>query len=201
MDHSDSAQVQAEQKKLSATVLWLNEKYRDISLSGGTREHIAYACLDTALEHQMAIELLGRASLYGSMHALLRSLFEAFIRGSWFARCATDDEIEYFRRKDDIKKGFGTLVKEVETALGHQEAVLTNIKLKSWDAMNSFTHTGVAQLSRRSGANALELAFPERDIISVLRAAGSMGLLAAMEMATIAGLEDLARETLTQAKS
>ena len=59
-------------------------------------------CFDVSLEYQKAIVLLIENKLIGSAFSLVRLQFEAYIRGLWLIRCATEPEIEKF--KQDILK-------------------------------------------------------------------------------------------------
>lgn len=206
MTHSNEllkdARVIAALADLSSLVQWLNQKYTAIRIEGDTRASIATGCLDVALEHQMGIEALARFGLYGSMLALLRVLFEALIRGIWIARCATDTEVEYFRTNDKIKddKSFETLVIETEAGIGNTTKTLLKVKQQSWKELNSFTHTGMLQIARRHGDGTLGPNYSVEDVVRALNGAGVLGLLAAIEMATIAGIEALAIETLERSR-
>jgi hypothetical protein len=185
-------------RELTDLARWINDRYR-IQLPTDRRARMANGCFDAALEFQAAIQLLATHELYGSMLALVRVLFEAFIRGSWLARCATDEQLEHFLAHDDIPKTFDTLVVEVECAIGNQLGTLLALKRNAWGMMNSFTHTGMLQIACRNSEGTTGANYTADDVETALRLAGVLGLLSAIEMATTAGNEALALETLERA--
>ena len=52
-----------------------------------------------------------------------------------------------------------------------------NLKQRSWDALNSYTHTGVLQLGRRFTGDKLEPSYKDGEKIEVIRTATTMLLL------------------------
>jgi hypothetical protein len=192
--------VQRAQDDLTGLVHWLNEHYTGIQCPGDPRARTANGCLDMALEHQMAIELLSRAGLFGSMLGLVRLTLESLIRGIWFARAASDEELARFQRTDNLAKSFETLVVDVERVIGNDLQTLLNLKRNSWDAMNSFTHTGMMQIVRRNSEEATGPNYSIDDVVTGLTLAGVLGLAASIEMATVCGNEALARATLERSR-
>ena len=114
---------------------------------------MAFACLDLAVEHQAGIAVLADQPLWGPAFALLGIQFEAFIRGVWLARCATDDQLAWFKDgKLDKHRKFHELVTAVEKALKHDGGALTKLRAQSWAMFNDFTHTGFQHVVRRNSA-------------------------------------------------
>lgn len=133
------------------------------------------AFIDQAFEHHAAIILLIRSSLFGSAFALLRPLVEIVFRGVWIAACATDTEIKRFREKDEIDHSFGEMAKAIDAACGID--YFHNLKQKSWDALNSYTHTGILQLGRRFTVDKLIPSYKDEEKIEVIRTGTTMLLL------------------------
>lgn len=133
------------------------------------------AFIDQAFEHHAAIILLTRSALFGSAFALLRSVVEIVFRGVWIAACATPAEITRFRDKDEINRTFGEMAKAIDAACGIN--YFDNLKQQSWDALNSYTHTGVLQLGRRFTGDKLEPSYKDGEKIEVIRTATTMLLL------------------------
>lgn len=179
---------------LESVIRWIDEHSKELDIAGDARYLIAAACFDTVLEHQAAVALLAKSELYGSAHALLRVIAESFIRGMWFARCATDDEVATFQ-KDELEKGIRTLVREVEAALGNATDMLSQMIAQRWNSLCSFAHTGFKQVRRRYTGAMLKPNYPEFEVFQALRFAGSIGLLAASELAQLSKNEPLVRAT------
>jgi hypothetical protein len=94
---------------------------------------MAFGCLDLAVEHQSGIAVLADQPLWGPAFALLRIQFEAFIRGVWLARSATEDQLAWFvEGKLGKHRKFHELVTAVEEALKHDGAALTKLRQQSW---------------------------------------------------------------------
>jgi hypothetical protein len=104
---------------------------------------------DLALEHHQAILSLTRNQLYGSALSLVRPIFEMLYKAHWIGFCGTDKQAEKLLKDDNaIGLTMGTIVEQVDQKLG-TEGFFTNLKKQSWEAMNSYTHSGILQLTRR----------------------------------------------------
>ena len=185
--------------KSEELIQWLDQHIDGIEISSEERPRIAAGCLDTALEHHQAILLLVSRSLFGSAFALVRLLFEAYIRGIWLHRCASDPELELFKA-EKLDKKFGTFIEEIERIEGFEAGVLSDTKLKSWRAMNSYTHSGFIQIVRRNTASTIEPNYTEDEILEALNFVNAIGLLSALEISHLARSEELANSILEKAE-
>ena len=124
-------------------IKWLDEQINDTEFKSEVRSQIAVSCLDLTLEYQKAIVVLISQSLYGSAFALVRVIFEAYVRGVWLYRCASDADLELFMDdKLDQKKKIGRLIEDLEKLPGFNRGVLSKAKTAWFDAMCSYTHSG-----------------------------------------------------------
>ncbi|MBK8651898.1 MAG: hypothetical protein IPN23_09370 [Elusimicrobia bacterium] len=187
-------------EKLIELVAWIDEATKGLKLPGDRRARIASACFDVAIEHQAAIALLSRAKLFGSVYALLRVLFEAFVRGAWLFHCATDADLDRFQ-KGKLKKKFNELIEEAETKVGAKDSALSSIHGKAWSAMNSFTHTGFMQVLRRNSEEKTGPNYDPNEITLVQKLAGVLGVFTAFELAAVAGDDKLCRSVLEKHKT
>lgn len=96
---------------------WIDKSIDGIDIPSETRFRLAGACLGVALEHHKAIILLIKHRLYGSAFAMVRPLFESYVRGVWLHRCASDSDINLFTA-DKLNYSFGKLIQDVETLPG-----------------------------------------------------------------------------------
>jgi len=183
-DHLTPA-IRAAYSDLVSVILWIDEHSKEIDITGDARSLIAAGCFDMALEHQAAIALLVEKQHNGSALALMRVIAEAFIRGMWIARCATDEEVERFQKDNEPQKSLRTLVTEVETAVGNETDTLSNMVKKQWSTLCSFTHTGFRQIVRRYSGALLKPNYPDDEVTHALNFAASIGLLATIELAAL----------------
>lgn len=127
------------------------------------RNRVSGALFDIVLDHAKAIIILFDNQIYPSAYALARPLFEGFVRASWLLHCATDADIEFLIKKDKFKHSFGEMLECVEKELGWPKA-LSKAKGNAWNAMHSYTHGGLNQISRRITFSAIEPVIDEEEL-------------------------------------
>lgn len=157
---------------------------RLISLLPGTpigpdkRSRLAASYVDIALEHHRAITELVKIECYGSACALVRPLYEAAARGMWIMFCATSQEVVTIYTQDDhyLLRNTEQLVKSVEARIG-PTANLLSFDNRLWKTLNSYTHSGLAQLGRRGYRGAKDHGYGERTIVEALDNSTSILLL------------------------
>ena len=180
-------------------IQWADSKIDGLEISSDDRPRIAASCLDTALEHQKAIILLIANKLYGSAFALIRLLFEAYVRGVWLNYCANDKEIDKFK-KGKLDKQFGELIKDIEKNDGYNVGTLSRAKRTGWKVMNSFTHSGFPQIIRRNTESTIEPNYEIEEIEKAINFTNAIGLLSCLEISFLAKKEDFSIEILEKIK-
>jgi len=185
--------------KSEKLIQWMEERVYGLEISADERTRIAASCHDVAMEHHKSIILLVSHSLYGSAFALVRLIYEAYIRGVWLHRCASNKEIERFK-KGKIDKVFGVLITEIEGVEGYEIGTLSNVKETSWNNMNSYTHSGFNQIARRITESSIEPNYDEKEINQCIYFATVIGLMSALEIVLMAKNEKLGLEFLEAIK-
>jgi hypothetical protein len=122
-------------------------------------------------------------------------LVESVVRGLWLLNSASDDQVARFRN-GKLDLSFGQLTSAIELSVGDEKEVLSNFKSRSWSFMNDLTHTGSAHIARRINVEELKVSYPESELVASLAVAGAFGLVAAAQLAVLAGQQDLARNVL-----
>jgi len=176
-------------------IQWADSKIDGLEISSDDRPRIVASCLDIALEHQKAIILLIANKLYGSAFALIRLLFEAYVRGLWLNYCANDKEIEKFK-KGKLDKKFVKLIEDIEKVDGYNGGTLSSAKQAGWKVMNSFTHSGFSQIIRRNTESSIEPNYEMEEIEEAITFANAIGLLSCLEISFLAKKEKLSIEIL-----
>lgn len=180
-------------------IQWADLKIDGLEVSSDDRPRIVASCLDIALEHQKAIILLLANKLYGSAFALIRLLFEAYVRGLWLNYCANDKEINKFK-KDKMDKEFGKLIEDIEKIDGYNVGTLSKAKKAGWKVMNSFTHSGFNQIVRRNTKSTVEPNYEVEEIEEAINFTNAIGLLSCLEISFLAKKEKLSIEILEKIK-
>ncbi|WP_350586235.1 DUF5677 domain-containing protein [Pseudoalteromonas sp. RB2-MNA-CIBAN-0110] len=164
-------------------LLILENALNHIKLPRTDKVMVASSYYSICMEHYRSILILVELKLYSSASALLRCLFESYVKGLWFYYCSGECDIALLR-KDEFKKQFGMLVKEIEEK---KVKGLSNAKSNNWDILNGLTHSGAGQLSRRISGDQIGSNFNEAFIAETISFANDYGLLAAGELALISG--------------
>lgn len=112
------------------------------------RLRLAAAYTSLALEHHEAITRLIRSDLHGSAMALVRVVFEILFQSHWMYGCAKPNQVEKIAKAHFDFPMMSTLVGEVD-AIFETGGFFAEVKKRGWKAMNSYTHSGVLQLSSR----------------------------------------------------
>lgn len=180
-------------------IRWTEKRIHGLEFTFDGRKEIVAGCLDVAIEHHKAIILLIANQYYGAAFSLVRVIFETWVRGLWLNYCASDKEIEKF--KDNIlDKKFHELVEEVEKVDGYREGTISTVKEAGWNAMNSFTHSGYAQIERRFGETSIEPNYDLEEIEEVIDFTNATGLLCCLEISFLANDEELSLELIEEIK-
>jgi hypothetical protein len=113
----------------------------------------AATLLTVTIDHAQGIRILLDKGAYPSAAALMRVVFETYIRAMWLRECANEKQVETFINKDKVVSTegksipFKSLVKAVE-ASHNLPAYLSEIQANVWSGLNSLTHGGNIQLAR-----------------------------------------------------
>jgi hypothetical protein len=174
-------------------------KIEGLEFPASDRNRVAAACFHQALEHHEAIVRLVRLRLYGSAFALVRPLFESYVRAIWLGKCANDSDLGRFH-KGKLNKEFGALVSDIEAHEGYNVGVIARVKSASWRAMNDFTHGGPLQIIRRITNDSIAANYANDEVAEALSFAGAIGLLATSEIALLANRIDIATGLLEDMK-
>ncbi len=185
MNLSDAIQKSAE---------WINkcnEQIDSVPLNSDEKTRVVAALFHLSLEHHGSIHQLVLLEHYGSAFALLRPQFEAHIRGLWFQRSATKEQLKSFT-KDNEPPTINWLLQKIEEIPEFSEGVLSSFKRKIWSVLCSFTHGGYVQVSWRMTSKEIKVDFKEDHLVSLITTSSSMSLLTYNALAVLADNTKLA---------
>lgn len=163
-------------------VEWIDDLVNEVPYENVDRHNVANACFATALEHHHAVVTLIHMRLYGSAFAILRALYEAYVRGMWLELCASDRQIEAFVA-GERPPSIAVLIASIEEHPAFPSSKLSEVKSKSWDSMCSYAHTGALQVQRWINHDGVGSNHSPDEISEVLRFSNMFGLLAACGVA------------------
>ncbi|CAG4882265.1 conserved protein of unknown function [Georgfuchsia toluolica] len=157
----------------------LHDLTNEVEMWQTNKNRAAAASFGIALDHHAAIVFLMKNTFYSSSFALLRILFETYLRGLWLKHCATDAQVSGFFRGDEPPK---TMIVEIESTEAFKSGVLSRIKKANWNAMCDFTHTGGLHLQRWQSQDAVEPTFEPDELEECLNCAELFGVMAGLEL-------------------
>jgi hypothetical protein len=198
---SETAEVVAAIRELQEVTLWIQQHTDGMQLLADPRSRMAFGCLDLAIEHQAGIAVLADQPFWGAAFALLRCELDAFVRGVWLARCASDADLRAFQKRGLRDKAFAKMTAEVERALAHRRGVLTRLAISSWGMLSDFTHTGFQHVVRRNSPTHTGPNYPDGEKVHALRLATAIGLAAVVEFAGLSGNREIALAATERAKA
>lgn len=180
-------------------IQWEDNKIDGLEFKVNGRRELVASSLDVALEHQKAIIMLIANKYYGSAFSLIRILFETYVRSLWLNYCATEKDLDDFK-KNKLRKKFYELISDVEKIEGYNGGTLSKAKKAGWAAMNSFTHSGYTQIERRFGKSSIEPNYDEKEIDEAINFTNATGLLCCLEISFLTNDEVFMQELLEKMK-
>jgi len=130
---------------------------------------VAATLFVVAIDHAQGVKFLLQSKAYPSAFALLRIIFETYIRGMWIERCANKFQLNNFVDNDKIvtKKNkkliFGDMALEVEKEHQFSE-YFSEIKNYTWAGLNSLTHSGRIQLHNNFDGNSIKHCYNDKHV-------------------------------------
>ena len=160
------------------------------------RSQLASACWHVAIGHSMAIVVLVHETLHGSALALMRPLFEAYVRGMWLMYAATNEDID--RAGRDQFPSYSDIVTGLDKSHHFSSRPFSAMKHQTWKRLCSLTHTGSQQILARLTPQGLGYNYQDSEILEALHWADMLTLLVVVAFANLTANEPLAREALGQ---
>jgi hypothetical protein len=127
------------------------------------RTTVVIGFISILVEHQEAFLLLAVREMFGSAFALGRPIVEGMYRALWLNVCATDQELNRFIQKDEIRLTLAELAEAIDPAHNSGD-LFQGLKKNAWKALNSYTHTGMLQIGRRFTKHEVENDYSEGEI-------------------------------------
>lgn len=185
---------------------WLDACYSLVDsqpLSDCTRNRISAALLHLALGHHEAIQVLVSyepSPLNGSAAALLRPQFEAYVRGAWYHRCASEQDLEQFIKGNKPPK-INKLISDLETISCFEENKFREVKDFVWNPMCDLTHGGISQVASRNSSSEITENYTDKQVREILHGASSVTLTTSVELAIVLNNNAIAKELLSTYQS
>ena len=126
------------------------------------RTSASAALFGIAQDHHHAIVFLLKHTFYSSSTALLRSVFEAYLRELWLKHCASDADFQKFMNGKFEKNRI--MMAAIEALPEFGEGAFSSITTYAWGAMCDFAHTGALHLQRWQSHDGIEQNFDSEEL-------------------------------------
>jgi hypothetical protein len=166
---------------------WVGHSLQDATFTASDRTRTAAACFAIAQEHHAAIVTLTEHQMFTSAFSLGRIVFDAYVRGAWLAKCASETRVTKFFNADREPDGMKDMIASLQKIPEYSNGWLQRMKESSWEALCDYTHTGGRQVQRWNTTDAIE---PDYRIEEVLELLGFAEIVAVMSVASLALLLD-----------
>jgi hypothetical protein len=179
-------------KQVEAAVQAVRPLLANHQYQGETGTVIVAGIIDQMIEHHEAILILIRQEKIGSAFAMARLVVEGVYRGLWINKGATEEQVKRFEKEDKIDLRMIDLAKANDQTyqLGKQKDFFEDFKNRSWDALNSYTHTGMMQLGRRYTGQQLQPAYTEQQVYEITTTLTTLVLVLVSYFFAVRGLKD-----------
>lgn len=155
-----------------------------------TRNRLSGGCFDLALEYHIgAIELI-ESRVAACAFPLLRSLYEAHVRGVWLQFVAGDDDLNSYQLSH--AKPLDKMVRELSVHPTWKDAGYAEFQAYGKGILDDYVHAGFRAVSRRFSADAIEQAHDEDQEIEALEFANVLALMSTQQIVFLAGNADIA---------
>jgi hypothetical protein len=165
----------------------------DLRMPEGLRTRAAGGCFAIAQDHHHGINILLGAGRLASALALVRSIYEAYVRGAWLDACASEQHVEQFLAGGE-PPALRNMLSELEQTERFQGGVLSAFKSLYWDQLCDFTHAGGLHVQRWNSDAGIEPNYDPEDIRQAIVFAQYLSGLSAIATVRLAGREDLVDE-------
>jgi hypothetical protein len=158
------------------------------------RSLLVASFLTLALEHYSAVVVLTRAGWSASAFAMIRPIYEAYIRGRWLQYCASELELSSVSDREKFPR-IKVMVDAIEVAAPEEKSSLrrlTGHHQAAWDSMNSYTHGGQKQILNRITWRKVQSNFSDEQVIAALKIASAYGLLISTAVSLLLGRDEYA---------
>ncbi|NQY07876.1 MAG: hypothetical protein HRT68_17190 [Flavobacteriaceae bacterium] len=152
-----------------------------LELNHEHKKVVPLTLLQLALEHNAAIVKLIKLEFHGSALALLRPQRDAFLRGIWLYRCATEEQLSKFMTGKE-PPGIKGLLEKIEQTDGYRHGKLSSLMADIKEFLHDFTHGGLYQSASRDKGDRIAGGHSEQQLEWLLRHSMTLSFLTSLEV-------------------
>lgn len=167
-------------------------------LSGNTpRKQISGSLFSVAMEHHSAIHLLVDKKIYGSSFALMRPLFESFVRGCWAAYCASEENIIEIMDAKNKYPSMNKMLNSISDSRVFDSSVVCDVWENHGSRLHEFVHSGYSQFVRHISEDELGPNYDYAEVIEVVDFSDYIGMNSSLLLCDVYGDNNKISDLLT----
>ena len=170
---------------------WIDTATGGLPFPPTGRFKAAATCFAIAQEHHRSIVVLAEHQMFATCVALVRVVFDAYVRGVWLSVCATDNDVERFIAFKEPPP-MADLVKAIDQHPDFDGGFLSGYKASAYKALCDFTHTGGRQVKRWDKVDAIEPNYRLEEILEAMATSQSIALLSVLGVISLVDNTDIA---------
>jgi hypothetical protein len=176
---------------------WIASTTAKISFPSTNRNRAAVACFAIAQEHHEAILRLAEQQLFASSFALLRVVFEAYVRGFWLYLCATDKDVDRFIAFKEPPK-LDDLLTALDSHSLFVDTPLSGFKTENYKRLCAFTHTGGQQVMRWNHTTGIKPDYHLDDVLQIVMTSEQLSLLSVLGIVSMGDEPEIALDAIRE---
>jgi hypothetical protein len=179
---------------------WIISGFEKLKVTPDGRRELSAKCYYVAWQHQAAIPRLCRDGLFASATALLRCEWEAYARGMWLHRAASDLAITRFKteRKLPDHKSLLCALEKVDQL---PEGSYVEFYDTHYSMLYDFTHTGMEQISMQFDGKDICVQPSDSEVAQLLHFADIIALSTFAQAASMFDRQDMADEAVKRLRN
>jgi hypothetical protein len=172
---------------------WIGDQIENANVSDTRKARSAMALYHIAFTHHGAILTLIDLGFRVSALALLRPLFESYLRGAWIEVSAKDGELDSFL-SGESSPNFKALLNAAKQVSGDDS--LPNFVEMMWGRVCHFTHSGAGLINRNQDRDSIGDTTSENDCMAAIFFCDAVVLLAFINVSRLMGKTEREHEIL-----
>jgi len=175
-----SSDVQRSLEISKRVAAWNEEALYGIEVHTNDISHLGIACFSMVHEHHKSALVLTEAGLINSSMALMRPMFEAYVRGLWLVYATQEEFNQYQAGRDSLD-----LERAIKLIVNRSGKSRFNDALEMWKVskktLHGYVHNSFQAMIRRSGL----IEMPTEDVVSMLNFSSGLAIHASIEITEI----------------
>lgn len=155
---------------------------------------VSAALFNISLQHANAIVVLIDSGLTSSAFALVRPMFETYVRASWIFNCAQGVVIERLVSEDEFNESLPSMLRDLDN-VRNLKGYLAHFKT-NLSGLHSYTHGGLRVIAQNITEKDIVQAFPDSEVVNMLKFASVISFLSFTGISELTGI--LNKETIQE---